>query len=64
MYAMIGIAMLIYVGYCVRHEGMHARYSGWKTKKESPFNYWFGTIGLTILGLLMIVGPFIYYGFL
>ena len=63
---MIGIAMLIYVGYCVRHEGMHARNLrwNWKTKKESPFNYWLGTISFTILGLLMIIGPFIYYGFL
>ena len=64
MSAMMGIAVLIYVRYCVRHQGIHldanTRNSGWKTKKESPFHYWFGTIILTILGLFMIVGPMVF----
>ena len=55
----IGIAMLIYVGYCVSNEGMHVSGYGWKTKEESPFHYWLGAISLTILGLFMIVQPFI-----
>ena len=46
-----GIAMLIYVVYCVYHGGMHERSKVWQTKVELPFGYRFGTISLTILGM-------------
>lgn len=37
--AMMGISVLMYVRYCVRHQGIHLETGGWKTKKESPFHY-------------------------
>lgn len=56
---LFGVAMLIYVGYCVSHGGMHDRSKGWQTKDEAPLAYRFGTLSLTICGLWMIFWPLI-----
>ncbi len=61
MSAMMGIAVLMYLRYCVRHGGIHREtMHDWKTKEEAPKHFWFGTITLTILGLVMIVGVWIF----
>ena len=62
MSAMMGIAVLMYVRYCVRHGRIHrdTTLGGWWTKEESPRHFWFGIITLTILGFVMIVGVWIF----
>ena len=59
---LLGVAILIYVGYCVYHGGMYHRGKGWRTKDEAPGAYRFGTITLTLCGLWMICGPLIMLG--
>ena len=62
MSAMMGIAALMYVRYCVRHGRIHrdTTLGGWCTKEESPRQFWFGIVSVTILGLVMIVAPWIF----
>ncbi len=62
MSALMGIAVLMYVRYCLRHGRIHrdTTLGGWWTKEESPRHFWFGIITLTILGLVIIVGPFVW----
>jgi len=62
-----GLAILIYVGYCLYHGGIHVRAKvdgvrkmwHWTTKVESPKAYLFLNLIYTIAGLWWIVSPLI-----
>ena len=55
----IGVAMLIYVGYCISNGGTHVRGKGWVTKEEAPKSYLANQIIWALFGLSVIIGPFL-----
>ena len=57
--SVIGIALLVYVGYCSSKGGTHVKGRGWVAKSEAPTSYLINMVTCVIFGLLMIGGPFI-----
>ena len=55
--SVIGIALLVYVGYCSSKGGTHVKGRGWVTKSEAPTSYLINMVTCVIFGLLMIGGP-------
>ena len=51
--------MLLYVGYCWVHQGIHHKGKGWKTREESPKGFWFTIVLLLVLSILAIASPLI-----
>jgi hypothetical protein len=49
--------MLLYVGYCWVHQGIHHKGKGWKTREESPKGFWFTIVLLLVLSILTIASP-------
>ena len=56
----IGVIILYYVSYCLRYQEVWIRKTlSWGTKEEYPKIFQMNIIGGTLIGLLLIVYPFL-----
>jgi uncharacterized membrane protein YfcA len=55
----IGLAVLVYVAYCLVNQKVWIRKDfAWKTREEYPKVFMMNVIGGTVIGLLMMIGQF------
>jgi hypothetical protein len=50
--------MLLYVGYCWVHQGVHAKGKGWVTREFAPKTFWFCMILYTFMGIGIFANTF------
>ena len=55
----LGLGMLVYVGYCASNGGTHVRGKGWVSKLEAPKTYVTTQVIWVLFGLSLMCGPII-----
>ena len=56
----LGLVMLVYVGYCWSNQKFWSRkHFDWRPKEDWPNVFWLNIIGGTLIGIWLIASPFL-----